>query len=203
MSICAANTLECNGIVYFCDNIRDLVLAVIGSFRVYIAWMVGGLVECMLGMMGLEICSSSPLGLTATWVFFGIVNDFCCTKPLEVMALFFSWPPLEVGVGYRTGATACLGMTGVGCVNTLCTSGDKYSTVCQIAKIVRTASIAANCELHMIVGTSLIASDKKYMAWFIMSSAVTWGCVIYSCKYSSVSVIINDLVLLLIYWMQR
>ena len=68
------------------------------------------------------------------------------------MALFFSWPPLEVGVGYRTGADACLGMTGVGCGNNLCASGGKYSTVRQFAKIVWVASIAANCELHMLVG---------------------------------------------------
>ena len=59
---------------------------------------------------------------------------------------FFSWPPLEVGVGYLTGAAACLGMTGVGCVDTLCALGGKDYTVCQFAKIVWKASIAANCE---------------------------------------------------------
>ena len=48
----------------------------------------------------------------------------------------------------------------------------------------------------MLVETSLSATDKKCMACVIMSSAVTWGCVIYLCKYSAVSVIINDLVLL-------
>ena len=77
----------------------------------------------MLDLVRLEIGSWSPLELTATWVFFGIVNEFCCTTPLEFMALLFSWPPLEVGVGYRTGASACLSMTGVGCGNTLCASG--------------------------------------------------------------------------------
>ena len=82
-------------------------------------------------------------------------------------------------------------------------SGGKDYTVRQFAKIVRTYSIAASCELHMLVGTSLRASDKKCMVWVILSSAVMWGCVIYACKYSAVSVIISDLVLLPIACMQR
>ena len=157
----------------------------------------------MLDLVRLAIGSWSPLELTATWVFFGTVSGFCCNTPLEVITLFFSWPPLEVGVGYRTGADACLGRTGVGCGNTLCDSGGKDSTVCQFSKIVRTDSIAANCESHMLVGTSLSDSDKTCMAWVILSSTFTWGCVRYSCKYYAVSVIINDLVLLSIAWMQR
>ena len=48
----------------------------------------------------------------------------------------------------------------------------------------------------MLVGTSLSAVDKKCMAWVILYSAVTWGCVRYSCKYFGVSVIINALVLM-------
>ena len=116
--------------------------------------------------------------------------------------LFFC-PPLEVGVGYRNVDAACLDMTDVGCGNTLCASGGKDSTVHQFAKIFQTASISDNCESHLLVGTSLSAADKKYMAWVILSSGVTWGCVIYSCKYSAVSAIINDLVLLSIAWMQR
>ena len=99
MSSCAASAIEFDGLVYFCDNVRNLVLASIGSFRVWIAWMVSGLVEYMLDLVRLAIGSWSPLELTATWVFFGIVSDFCCTTPLEVMALFFPWPPLELGVG--------------------------------------------------------------------------------------------------------
>ena len=62
------------------------------------------------------------------------------------MAVFFSWSPLEVGVGYRTGAAACLGKTGVGCGNTFFASGVKDYTVRQFAKKIWTASIAANCE---------------------------------------------------------
>ena len=108
-----------------------------------------------------------------------------------------------MGVGYRTGAAACIGMTDVGCGNTLCDSGGKDYTVRKFAKIVRTASIDDNYESHMLVGTSLSAADKKCMVWVILSSAVTWGCVKYLCKYYSVSVIINALVLLSIYWMQR
>ena len=77
------------------------------------------------------------------------------------------------------------------------------SIVCPFVNISRTASIAANCELHILVGTSLSAAVKKCMAWVIMSSAATWGCVRYSCKCLAVSVIINALVLLSIDWIQR
>ena len=108
-----------------------------------------------------------------------------------------------MGVGYRSGTDACLGRTGVGCGNNLCDSGGKDCTVRQFENIVRTASIAANCESHMLVGTSLSAADKNCMAWVILSYAVTWGCGIYACKYYSVSVIINDLVLLPIACTQR
>ena len=129
MSSCASNDLECDGVVYFCDNIWDLVLAAIGSFRVWIAWMVGGLVGYILDLVCSEIGSWSLLELIATWVFFGIVSNFFCPAPIEVMAVFFPWPPLEVGVGYRTSSPAFLGMTGVGCGSTFCASGGKDSTV--------------------------------------------------------------------------
>ena len=106
------------------------------------------------------------------------------------MAVWFSWPPLEVGVGYPAGAS-CLGMsddTGF--------LGGLDSIVRQFSNIVRTASIAANCKSHMLVGTSLSAAERKCMAWFILSSDVTCDCMGYSCKYSAVSVIINALVLI-------
>ena len=196
MSSCADNALECDGVVYFCDNFWGIVLSAIGSFRVWIDWMVGGLAESMLDQVRLAIGSWSPLELIATWVFLGIVSNFCCTTPLEVIAIFFSWPPLEVGVGYRTSTAVCLAMTGVGCGNTIFDSGGKDYTVLQFAKISQTASIADNCESHMLVGISLSAADKKWMAWVILSSVVTWGCVRYLCKYSDVSIIINALVLL-------
>ena len=108
-----------------------------------------------------------------------------------------------MSVGYLRGSNDCLGRTGVGCGNTLGDSGGIDFTVHQFANIVWTASIAANCELHMLVGESLSDADNKFMAWVILSSAVTWGCVRYSCSYYDVSVIINDLVLLSIAWMQR
>ena len=63
--------------------------------------------------------------------------------------------------------------------------------------------MTANCESHMLVGTSSSAADKNCMAWVILSYAVMWGCVKYLCKYSAVFVIINDLVLLPIAWIQR
>ena len=91
---------------------RDIFLSATGSFRVRIAWIVGGMVEFMRDLVCLAIGYWSPFELTSTWVIFGIVSGFCCIKPLENMALFFSWPPLEVGVGYLTGTTACLGKSG-------------------------------------------------------------------------------------------
>ena len=47
----------------------DLVLAEIGSFRGWIEWIVGGLVESMCDRVCLEIGHWSPLELTTTWVF--------------------------------------------------------------------------------------------------------------------------------------
>ena len=88
------------------DTVWDLAIFAIGSFRIWIAWMVGGFAEFMLDMVRLEIGSWSPLELISTCVFFGIGSNFCCTTPLEVMAVYFSCPPLEVGVGYRTVAAA-------------------------------------------------------------------------------------------------
>ena len=82
-------------------------------------------------------------------------------------------------------------------------SAGKDFTVLQFAKTSRTASIAANCETLMLVGTSLSAADKKWIPWAILSSDVTWACVRYSWKYSALSIIINDLVLLSIAWIQR
>ena len=142
-----------------------------------------------------------PLGVDCYLGVFGIISGFFSNTPLEVINFYLYWPPLEVGVGYSSGSDACLGSTDVGYSNTLCDPGGKDSTVYQIANILRLALIAANFESHMLVGTSLSAADKKCMAWVIMSSAFTWICVRYACKYSAVSIILNDLVLMSIAWM--
>ena len=118
----------------------------------------------MLDLVRLAIGSWSPLELTATWVFFGIVSGFFCNALLEIITLSLSWPPLEVVVGYHIVAYACLGRTGVGYGKTFFDSGGKDYTVSLFANIVWTASIAADCESHMLMGTSLSASDKKWMA---------------------------------------
>ena len=47
--------------------------------------------------------------------------------------------------------------------------------------IVLTASIAANCELQMLAGTSFSAAVKNWMACVIMSSAIIYGCVLHTC----------------------
>ena len=48
----------------------DIVLSAMGSFRVWVAWIVVGLVESMSDIVRLAIGSWSPLELTATWMFF-------------------------------------------------------------------------------------------------------------------------------------
>ena len=80
--------------------------------------------------------------------------------------MWFSWPPLEVGVGYLSGAS-CLGMSGA--AGFLC---GLHSIVCPFVNIVLAASIAANCELQILVGTSVSAAVKKCMTWVILYSAV-------------------------------
>ena len=54
------------------------------------------------------------------------------------------------------------------------TLGDA-SIVLHFANIARTALMAASWELQRLMGTSLVASDKKCMAYVIMSSDVTIG----------------------------
>ena len=46
------------------------------------------------------------LGVYCYLGIFGIVSIFCCTTTLEFIAVFFSWRPLEVVVGYHTSAAA-------------------------------------------------------------------------------------------------
>ena len=173
----------------------DLVLAAMGSFRGWIAWIGRGLVEAMRDLVQLAMGSWSPLELTATSVFLEIVSDCCWDTPLEVITFSLPCPPLEVGTGYRIGANAYSDTTGVGCGNILGDSGGKDSTVRQFAKMFWTASIAASCESHIMVGTSLRDSNNKCMSWVLLSD-VTWGCARYACKYSAVSIIISYLVLL-------
>ena len=72
--------------------------------------------------------------------------------------MWFSWPPLEVGVGYRSGAS-CLGMSGV--------IGFKCALdfiVLPFVNIALTASIAANYESQILFGASLSAAVKECMA---------------------------------------
>ena len=77
------------------------------------------------------------------------------------------------------------------------------ASVLQLPNIIRTASIATNCESQMLIGKSFSAADKKCIAWFNLSSAVTCGCVRYACKYYAVSITIKAFVLLSIAWVQR
>ena len=93
----------------------------------------------------------------------------------------------------------CLCSIGGGVGNSMFGLG---ASVLQFPKIVRTASIAANCESHMLLGKYLSAADNKCIAWISLSSAVTCGYVRYACKYSDVSVTIKAFILLSIAWIQ-
>ena len=99
------------------------------------------------------------------FLFFGIVCTLCCSEPLEVVAGCFSWSPLEVGTRYRSGA-AFLGMRGA-----LDVLFWMDLIVFPFVNIALTASVADNCDLHMLAGTSLSAAVKKCIACAIMSSA--------------------------------
>ena len=69
MSSCAANALECEGVLYLCDTVRDIVLVSIDSFRVWIAWKVCEFSESVIELVRLVIGSWSPLELIATCFF--------------------------------------------------------------------------------------------------------------------------------------
>ena len=88
------------------------------------------------------------------------------------MAGWFSWSPLEVGTQYLSGA-ACLFMRGA--IVVLLWMG----FIVPFVNIALTASMAANCELQMLAGTSLSADVKNCMACVILSSAMICGCVRY------------------------
>ena len=124
------------------------------------------------------------------FLFFVIVCTVCCSAPLEVMAGWFYWSPLEVGIRYLSGA-AFLGLRGA--VDVLFWMD---FIVFPFVNIALTASISANCESQILAGIYLSAAVKNFIACANLSSAVMSGCVRYLCKYSAVSVIINALFLL-------
>ena len=82
------------------------------------------------------------------------------------MASWFSSPPLEVGVRYRSGADY-LGMRGD--FDVLC--GMDF-IVFPFLNIYLTASIADNCESQILSGTSLSAAVKNCTPCAILSSVV-------------------------------
>ena len=125
--------------------------------------------------------------LFVVFLIFGIVCTVCFSSPLEVVAGWFSRSPLEVCTQYIS-VSACLFVRGA--LDVLLWMG----FIVPFVNIALTASMAANCELQMLAGTSLSAAIKNCMACVILSSDVICGCVRYLCKYSAVSVIINALV---------
>ena len=93
---CAARARECDGVVYCCANVRDLVLSAMVSFIGCIYCMFDCCVELMFDLVRLAIGSWSPLELAGTWVFLGIVIDYWCNTPLEFINLSLNWPILEM-----------------------------------------------------------------------------------------------------------
>ena len=57
MKSCAANALECEGVLYFCVNVWDLVLFAIGSFRFWISWIDRKFAVSMMDLVRLVIGS--------------------------------------------------------------------------------------------------------------------------------------------------
>ena len=55
MRSCAANAHECEGVVYFCVTVRDIVIFAIGLFRFCISWMVCKFAVSMLDLVCLAI----------------------------------------------------------------------------------------------------------------------------------------------------
>ena len=101
------------------------------------------------------------------------------------MAGLISRSPLEVGIRYLSGFVY-FSMRGALAVSFW------IGFIVTFENIALTASMAANCEFQILAGTSLSDAVKNGMACAILSSAVICGCVRYLCKYSAVSVIIND-----------
>ena len=92
------------------------------------------------------------------FLFFENMCTFCFSAPLEVVAGWFSWSPLEVGIRYLSKA-ACLCMRGALVV--LVWMGFIVSFV----NIALTASMAANFEMYILAGTALSASVK--IVWHV------------------------------------
>ena len=100
------------------------------------------------------------------FLFFVIVCTVCCSAPLEVMAGWFSWSPLEVGIRYRSSA-AFLGMRDD--VDDLLRM---YFIVFPFVNIALTASMAANCESQILSVTYLSAAVKNCITCAVLSSTV-------------------------------
>ena len=84
---------------------------------------------------------------------FGTVWTVSLGAPLEVVAGLFSRSPLEVGTRYLYGFS-CFSMRGA--CNVLFWLG----FIVPFENIALTASMAANCELQMLAGTSFSAAVK-------------------------------------------
>ena len=93
---CADSARECDEVVYFCANVRDLVLAAMGSFLGWISCIFDCCVELMFDLVVLAIGYWSPLELAGTGVFLGIVIDGWCTTSVDSPPLSLCWPPLEM-----------------------------------------------------------------------------------------------------------
>ena len=92
----SASARECDGVVYCCVNVWDIVLDAMGSCLGWISCMFDCCVDLMFDLVRLEIGSWSPLELASTWVFLGIFIGCWCTTSMEFFTLSFRWPPLDM-----------------------------------------------------------------------------------------------------------
>ena len=128
---CSASAHECDGIVYFFMNVRDFVLAAMGSFSGWIYCMFDCYVDLMFDLVLFPIGSWLPLEVAGTWVFLGMVIGCWCNTTLEFINLSLRWPPLDMdGRTY-----VCLCSTGGRFGNSMFVLG---ASVLQFPKIVWT-----------------------------------------------------------------
>ena len=91
------------------------------------------------------------------FLFFGNVCTVCFNTPLEVVAGWFSWSPLEVGTLYLSGAAFL-------CVRVALDVLFWMGFIFPFVSISLTASMADNCELQILAGISLSATVKNCIA---------------------------------------
>ena len=90
-------------------------------------------------------------------------------------------------IGSSVGCAGAAGGVGTGEIGEFGVGGLGGVDGRHVSKIHLSSSMAANCESHVMDGTSLSAHMRRRTAWKIRSAGVSDGCVIYSWRKSTVS----------------